>query len=94
MTGCHGKVYDIDWNPCSTINLSQIASISIDHRLRVFNIRQQSVSTQHNIVLKNPWAMTCRFSPNGFLVATGGLDNTCTIWQVADSQSYALNKGT
>lgn len=30
--------------------------------------------------LKSNWVMTCAFSPSGNFVASGGLDNTCTIW--------------
>ena len=34
------------------------------------------------IPLRSAWVMTCAYSPSGNLVACGGLDNICSIYNV------------
>ncbi|KAF5897045.1 guanine nucleotide-binding protein G(I)/G(S)/G(T) subunit beta-3-like, partial [Clarias magur] len=34
------------------------------------------------VPLKSSWVMTCGYSPSGNLVASGGLDNMCTIYNL------------
>ena len=45
------------------------------------------------IPLKSSWVMTCAFSPAGTHVASGGLDNICTVYdlekQVASPGEHA-----
>lgn len=39
------------------------------------------------IPLLVPWVMCCAYSPSGQLVASGGLDNRCTIYNLAQRKS-------
>ena len=34
----------------------------------------------HAIPLRSSWVMTCAYAPSGNLVASGGLDNVCSIY--------------
>lgn len=34
------------------------------------------------IPLKSSWVMTCAYAPSGNLVACGGLDNMCSIYNL------------
>lgn len=34
------------------------------------------------VPLKSSWVMTCGYSPSGNLVASGGLDNMCTVYNL------------
>ena len=34
------------------------------------------------VPLKSSWMMSCCFSPTGNYVATGGMDNSCTVYDV------------
>ena len=36
----------------------------------------------HAIPLRSSWVMTCAYSPNGNLVACGGLDNLCSVYNL------------
>ena len=37
----------------------------------------------HAIRPHSQWLMTCAFSPAGEMVATGGLDNRCSVYQLS-----------
>lgn len=41
------------------------------------------------IVLENPWVLTCLVLGSGRLVASGGLDNACTIYLVGNSEAFS-----
>lgn len=42
-----------------------------------------SVCSQVNAIpLKSSWVMTCSYAPSGNLVACGGLDNMCSIYNL------------
>lgn len=36
----------------------------------------------HAIPLKSSWVMTCSYAPSGNMVACGGLDNMCSIYNL------------
>src|SRR4051794_1652138 len=48
--------------------------------------------------MTSPWVMTCAYSPNGRMVASGGVDNTCSLYSLRDSETanagaLALHQG-
>jgi guanine nucleotide-binding protein G(I)/G(S)/G(T) subunit beta-1 len=81
LKGHFGKVYAMHWSADST----HLVSASQDGKLIVWNA-MQNVKTQA-IPLRSSWVMTCAFEPSkGNLVACGGLDNLCSVYQVNQQQ--------
>lgn len=74
--GHNGKIYDSDWSYNSTLLLSA----SQDGHLMIWN-----AITTHKLMtfkLKSTWVMTCAFSPSSAMIACGGLDNLCSIYNL------------
>lgn len=71
------KVVALDWSPDSR----HVMTASHDGHLLVWNA-QQGYKVQA-ITLPVSWVMCCAYSPSGQYVASGGLDNTCTIYNLA-----------
>lgn len=42
-----------------------------------------------SIPLRSSWVMTCAYSPSGNLVACGGLDNVCSVFNVQQQETAA-----
>jgi len=76
LKGHFGKIYAGQW---STDNRN-LVSASQDGKLIVWNAF--STNKLHAIALKSAWVMTCAYSPNGDLVACGGLDNICSVYKL------------
>lgn len=81
LRGHFGKVYALHWSGDSTC----LVSASQDGKLIVWNA-MQNVKLQA-IPLRSSWVMTCAFEQtNKNLVACGGLDNLCSIYQLNEQQ--------
>lgn len=81
LRGHFGKVYSLHWSGDSTC----LVSASQDGKLIVWNA-MQNVKLQA-IPLRSSWVMTCAFEQtNKNLVACGGLDNLCSIYQLNQQQ--------
>ncbi|KAJ0011334.1 hypothetical protein Pint_34634 [Pistacia integerrima] len=76
LQGHTGKVYSLDWTP----DRNRIVSASQDGRLIVWNALTSQKT--HAIKLPCAWVMTCAFSPTGQSVACGGLDSSCSIFNL------------
>jgi len=78
LKGHFGKVYAMHWSGKGS---ELIVSASQDGKLIVWN-----ANTTHKvqaIPLRSSWVMTCAFEhQNNKLVACGGLDNMCSIYQL------------
>ncbi|KAG1442260.1 hypothetical protein G6F56_011142 [Rhizopus delemar] len=77
LKGHLAKVYALQW---STDKI-HVVSASQDGKLLIWN-----AYTAHkvNVVpLKSSWVMTCAYAPSGRLVASGGLDNVCSIYSLS-----------
>jgi guanine nucleotide-binding protein G(I)/G(S)/G(T) subunit beta-1 len=78
LEGHFGKIYTMHWSGHSE---NVVASASQDMKLIIWD-----TITQHklnNISLNSAWTMTCGFEPsNGNLIACGGLDNICSIYNI------------
>ena len=61
-----------------------IASASQDGKLIVWD--SWSGNKVHAIPLRSSWVMTCAYAPSGMYVASGGLDNTCSIFTLQGEQ--------
>lgn len=74
LKGHISKVYSMHWSSA----LPYIVSASQDGKLIIWNgITGNKMAA---IPLRSPWVMTCAYSPSGRFVASGGLDNRCSIY--------------
>merc|ERR1719334_548510 len=79
-----------------------IVSASQDGQLIIWDAL--TAKKRESILLTSSWVMTCSWSPTGCLVASGGLDNICTIHRVnceehhqdtqKSNRNASLNRGT
>lgn len=81
LKGHFGKVYAMHWSG----NSKELVSASQDGKLIVWdainNIKLQAIP------LRSSWVMTCAFEQSrGGMVACGGLDNLCSIYQLNQPQ--------
>lgn len=73
------KIYHMYWAEDSR----HFVSASMDGRLIVWDAYTNN--KLHAIPLRTSWVMTCAYAPSGNLVACGGLDNICTIFNLNKS---------
>jgi len=74
------KIYSLSW--CA--DSRKIVSASQDGKLIIWNAL--TTYKLNAIPLKSHWVMTCAFSPSGNLVACGGLDNLCSIYNLRNEK--------
>lgn len=74
LKGHFGKIYAMHWSADS----KHLVSASQDGKLIVWN--GFTTNKVHAIPLRSSWVMTCAFSPSGNFVASGGLDNLCSVF--------------
>lgn len=89
LRGHFGKVYAMHWAGDS----DSLLSASQDGKLIVWNAKS-NVKT-HAISLRSSWVMTCAFEQTkGNLVACGGLDNICSVYNISSSDSGTSTRAT
>lgn len=76
LKGHYGKIYALHWSPDSR----HLCSASQDGNLIVWNAFTSSKLCA--IQLRSSWVMTCCTSYTNRFVASGGLDNVCSIYKV------------
>jgi len=76
LKGHLGKIYAMQWAEDGLT----LASASQDGKLLVWNA--VTCLKINALPLPSNWVMTCGYSGNGEYVASGGLDNTCTVWNL------------
>ncbi len=87
LKGHFGKVYAMHWGGDST----QLVSASQDGKLIVWNA--YSTNKVQAIPLRSSWVMTCAFEQSkGRMVACGGLDNLCSLYQLGQTQVMRASK--
>lgn len=74
LKGHISKIYALQWAQ----NVPHVLSASQDGKLIIWNA--ETSNKMAAISLKSSWVMTCAYSPSGRTVASGGLDNICTIY--------------
>jgi len=83
LKGHFGKIYAMHWGSDSR----HLVSASQDGKLLIWN--GMTTNKIQAIPLRSSWVMTCAYSPSGSLVACGGLDNLCTVYQLPDKKGGA-----
>jgi len=76
-TGHFGKIYALHWGPDS----NAIVTASQDGKLIIWS--SHTGNKQLAITLNSAWVMTCAFSPTYEYIASGGLDNTVSIFKTS-----------
>jgi guanine nucleotide-binding protein G(I)/G(S)/G(T) subunit beta-1 len=82
-TGHFGKIYALHWGPDS----NHIVTASQDGKLIIW--ASHSGNKQLAITLNSAWVMTCAFSPTYEYIASGGLDNTVSIFKTSNQNAQA-----
>lgn len=82
LRGHFGKIYAMHW---SQANPQVLVSASQDGKLLVWNAFNSA--RIQAIPLRSSWVMTCAFSPDGKLIASGGLDNICSIYRANENMT-------
>lgn len=88
LQGHFGKIYSMHWASDS----KHLISASQDGKLIIWD--GQTTYKVHMINLRSSWVMTCAYAPSMNMVACGGLDNLCSIYNVNledQSQSVETN---
>eukprot|EP00735_Rhodelphis_limneticus_P011059 TRINITY_DN4108_c0_g1::TRINITY_DN4108_c0_g1_i1::g.2089::m.2089 TRINITY_DN4108_c0_g1::TRINITY_DN4108_c0_g1_i1::g.2089 ORF type:complete len:365 (+),score=74.57,sp/P36408/GBB_DICDI/72.75/0.0,WD40/PF00400.27/3.3e-07,WD40/PF00400.27/0.00028,WD40/PF00400.27/5.2e-05,WD40/PF00400.27/9e-08,WD40/PF00400.27/9.8e-10,WD40/PF00400.27/0.026,WD40/PF00400.27/6.3e-07,eIF2A/PF08662.6/0.013,eIF2A/PF08662.6/2.3,eIF2A/PF08662.6/13,Cytochrom_D1/PF02239.11/0.34,Cytochrom_D1/PF02239.11/58,Cytochrom_D1/PF02239.11/5.7e+0 len=76
LKGHFAKIYAMYWAEDGR----HLVSASQDGKLIVWN--GFTTNKVHAIPLRSSWVMTCAYSPSGNMVACGGLDNICSIYNL------------
>jgi len=80
-TGHFGKIYALHWGPDS----NAIVTASQDGKLIIWS--SHSGNKQLAITLNSAWVMTCAFSSTYEFIASGGLDNTVSIFKTSSANA-------
>ena len=86
FAGHFGKIYAVD----VSLESNYIASASQDGKIIIFDI--SSTNKLLSIALNSTWVMTCVFSRDHHLIASGGLDNTVSIYRLNESGNEFSSK--
>eukprot|EP00276_Gloeochaete_wittrockiana_P015095 CAMPEP_0184339166 /NCGR_PEP_ID=MMETSP1089-20130417/7845_1 /TAXON_ID=38269 ORGANISM="Gloeochaete wittrockiana, Strain SAG46.84" /NCGR_SAMPLE_ID=MMETSP1089 /ASSEMBLY_ACC=CAM_ASM_000445 /LENGTH=343 /DNA_ID=CAMNT_0026666267 /DNA_START=48 /DNA_END=1079 /DNA_ORIENTATION=+ len=76
LKGHLAKIYAMQWSEDKT----RLVSASMDGKLIVWD--GLTTNKLNAIPLRSIWVMTCAFSPSGNMVASGGLENICSIFNL------------
>ena len=84
LKGHFGKVYAMHWASDS----QSLVSASQDGKLIIWNA--YTTNKTNAIPLRSSWVMTCAFEQSkGNLIACGGLDNVCSIYNIQQQNANA-----
>jgi len=86
-TGHFGKIYALHWGPDS----QAIVTASQDGKLIIWS--SLTGNKQLAITLNSAWVMTCAFSPTYEYIASGGLDNTVSIFKTSSQNNQQGAQG-
>ncbi|CDS03869.1 Putative Guanine nucleotide-binding proteinFT subunit beta [Lichtheimia ramosa] len=76
LKGHLAKIYAMSW----AADKRHLVSASQDGKLLVWDA--YTTHKLYAIPLRSSWVMTCAYSPSGRYVASGGLDNMCSIYNL------------
>eukprot|EP00048_Salpingoeca_helianthica_P016033 m.230095 g.230095 ORF g.230095 m.230095 type:complete len:342 (-) comp17916_c0_seq1:439-1464(-) len=78
LRGHLAKIYALHWAADSR----HLVSASQDGKLIVWDA--WTSNKVNAIALRSSWVMTCAYAPSGDMVACGGLDNICTVFNLRE----------
>ncbi|KDN37942.1 putative G-protein beta subunit Bpp1 [Tilletiaria anomala UBC 951] len=80
LKGHLAKIYAMHW----ANDKRHLVSASQDGKLIVWDA--YTTNKVHAVPLRSSWVMTCAYAPSGNLVACGGLDNICSIYNLRNKE--------
>ena len=86
LKGHFGKIFGLQWSS----NSKDIVCASQDGKVIVWNVASGVKKIQ--IPLRSSHVMTCAYSPEGSFVASGGLDNLCSVFNINDSVGWEVKQ--
>jgi len=86
LKGHLAKIYAMHWLEDSRM----MVSASQDGKLLVWDAYSGNKTVA--VPLKSAWVMTVAYAPSGNLVASGGLDNLCTVYNIAAASPKTLRE--
>lgn len=87
LRGHLAKIYAMHWAQ----DIRHLVSASQDGKLIVWDA--PTSNKVHAIPLRSSWVMTCAYSPSGNLVACGGLDNICSVYNLRSAGAMTMGGG-
>jgi len=92
LLGHYGKVYNLHWQPEPKDHDEAVKLVSVgqDGHLIIWNgLTSKKLKT---IRLYSSWVMGCAYAPGGRFVASGGLDNICTIHSTDGNETVQMGR--
>jgi len=86
LKGHLAKIYSMHWSGDQV----HLVSASQDGRLLVWDAL--TTNKTNAIPLRSSWVMTCAYAPLGKFVASGGLDNSCSIYNLQSEDNKACRE--
>ena len=86
LKGHFGKVQALAWASQS----NELVSASQDGKMLVWNV--QTGNKRLAMSLSSAWTMCCDWSKDGTLIACGGLDNVCSIYDIENEHVGWVSK--
>jgi guanine nucleotide-binding protein G(I)/G(S)/G(T) subunit beta-1 len=86
LKGHLAKIYAMQWSETGPT----LASASQDGKMIVWNA--VTCLKMNAINLPSTWVMACGFSPSGEFVASGGLDNICSVWNLRNGNPTKVSR--
>jgi len=80
LKGHLAKIYAMHWST----DRRHLVSASQDGKLIIWDA--YTTNKVHAIPLRSSWVMTCAYAPSGNYVACGGLDNICSVYNLASRE--------
>ncbi|XP_077988977.1 guanine nucleotide-binding protein subunit beta-5-like [Glandiceps talaboti] len=88
LKGHQGKVLAMDWSQ----DKRHVVSSSQDGKMIVWDAF--TTNKEHAVTMPTTWVMACSYAPSGTMVACGGLDNKCSVYQLSLDVDVASKKRT
>lgn len=86
LKGHLAKIYAMQWSN----DKRHLVSASQDGKLIVWDAF--NTNKIYAIPLRSSWVMTCAYAPSGNFVASGGLDNICSIFALKRDHGNPIHK--
>jgi len=84
LRGHLAKIYAMHW----AADKRHLVSASQDGKLILWDA--YTTNKVHAIPLRSSWVMTCAYAPSGNLVACGGLDNICSVYNLRSKDGNGI----
>ncbi|XP_022100869.1 guanine nucleotide-binding protein subunit beta-5a-like [Acanthaster planci] len=86
LKGHQGKVLCLDW----ARDHRHMVTSSQDGKIIVWDAF--TTNKEHGITMPTTWVMACSYAPSGTIVACGGLDNKCSVYQLSQEEDLSTKK--